>query len=183
VKLPPSTPPKVQELAEQVTRGLYGPYQMAVRLQDWFRHTGHFQYKLQAKPDDGKNALVDFLTRGHGGRVGSCQQFASAYAVMARTLGIPSRVVVGFLQPTAADDGDWVYSSWDLHAWPELYFQGSGWVRFEPTPGHGAVAPSWTRGHGATGSQTNTSDTPTSPPSVPTTHLTTTPSATPADTP
>ncbi len=54
-------------------------------------------------------------------------------AVMARELGIPARVAVGFLQPER--DGDsWVYSAHDLHAWPELFFPGSGWVRFEPTP-------------------------------------------------
>jgi hypothetical protein len=66
---------------------------------------------------------------------------------MARTLDIPARVAVGFLEPQQVGPGTWEYSSYDLHAWPELYFPGSGWVRFEPTPAgrQGAQAPSYTR--------------------------------------
>ena len=54
--------------------------------------------------------------------------------MMARTLGIPARVAVGFLEPDRQPDGSCVYSSHDMHAWPELYFEGAGWMRFEPTP-------------------------------------------------
>jgi hypothetical protein len=55
-------------------------------------------------------------------------------AVMGRTLGIPSRVAVGFLRPDKVGENQYVYSAHDLHAWPEMYFDGVGWVRFEPTP-------------------------------------------------
>ncbi len=67
-------------------------------------------------------------------------------AVMARQLGIPARVAVGFLTPDEIADGVYEYSSDDLHAWPELFIAGSGWVPFEPTPSDrtGAV-PSYTR--------------------------------------
>jgi transglutaminase-like putative cysteine protease len=148
--LPPALPAKVWNLAVRVTSGLTNPYRMAVRLQTWFRSTGGFHYSLDAHYGSSENALVHFLTRGHGGRVGYCQQFASAYAVMARILNIPARVAVGFLHPTRAPDGDWIYSSHDLHTWPELYFQGSGWVRFEPTPATRArTTPPWTRTAGA----------------------------------
>jgi hypothetical protein len=54
--------------------------------------------------------------------------------VMARILGIPARVAVGFLVPDRIAPGTFEYSAWDLHAWPELFFPGAGWVRFEPTP-------------------------------------------------
>jgi hypothetical protein len=66
-------------------------------------------------------------------------------AMMARTLGIPSRVVTGFLNPSdTGDDGDsYIFTSHDLHAWPELFFAGVGWVRFEPTPDVGAPLPAW----------------------------------------
>jgi hypothetical protein len=71
-------------------------------------------------------------------------QFASAMAVMARTLGIPARVAVGFLPGTSQADGTWAISVRDAHAWPELYFQNVGWVRFEPTPAVRAEqAPPW----------------------------------------
>ncbi len=58
-------------------------------------------------------------------------------AVMARVIGIPARMAVGFLKPSLVEGTDdvWEYSAHDLHAWPELYFDGFGWVRFEPTPG------------------------------------------------
>jgi hypothetical protein len=92
--------------------------------------------------------LADFVTDD---RVGYCEQFASAMAAMGRTLGIPSRVVVGFLQGTRLSDGRILYSSDDRHAWPEMYFSGAGWVRFEPTPGQRAGAtPPWTQRDRAT---------------------------------
>ncbi len=68
-------------------------------------------------------------------------------AIMSRILGIPSRVAVGFLEPQSVGPNTWEFSSHDLHAWPELYFPGSGWVRFEPTPGRRAeTVPTYTRG-------------------------------------
>jgi hypothetical protein len=86
-------------------------------------------------------------------------------AIMARTLGIPSRIVVGFLHPSDDDGaGNYVMTTQDVHAWPELYFEGVGWVRFEPTPSRSApfppyatrvsvsVAPSSAPSSGASGS-------------------------------
>jgi transglutaminase-like putative cysteine protease len=143
---PTTLPPLVQDLAERHTANDTTRFQRAVDLQRWFRSTGHFRYSLKTNPGDGNNALLTFLTRGKGGRVGYCEQFASAFAVMARTLDIPSRVAVGFLQPSRGANGDWIYSAHDLHAWPELYFHGSGWVRFEPTPASRAeTTPAYTR--------------------------------------
>ncbi len=121
-------------------------------LQNWFRETGGFRYSLKTQAvGSGNPALLHFLFKGPGGRVGYCEQFATAYAVMARTLQIPARVAVGFLQPhQGRKPGEWVYKAHDLHAWPELYFQGSGWVRFEPTPGNrAATTPSYTHEAGA----------------------------------
>ncbi|WP_151082684.1 transglutaminaseTgpA domain-containing protein [Nocardioides cynanchi] len=132
--LPTTLPPLVSQLADRVTAGDTTRLQKAIDLQRWFRSTGHFRYSLKTASGDGNSALTTFLTRGKGGRIGYCEQFASAYAVMARSLDIPARVAVGFLQPSPGPNGDWVYSAHDLHAWPELYFRGSGWVRFEPTP-------------------------------------------------
>lgn len=103
-------------------------------LQQWFRSTGGFRYSLRTAPGDGNTALDHFLQPGKGGRVGYCEQFASAFAVMARTLDVPARVAVGFLQPKSIGHDEWLYRAHDLHAWPEVFFRGSGWVRFEPTP-------------------------------------------------
>ncbi len=151
--LPAAVPAQVRVLAGDLTEDATSDYERAVILQDWFRRDGEFTYSLRRAPEgNGTDELLAFLDE----RVGYCEQFASAMAVMARSLGIPARVAVGFLRPdplfargTDAGDGPQVYeySAWDLHAWPELYFPGAGWVRFEPTPGTrvNALAPSYTR--------------------------------------
>ena len=135
--LPGNLPPVVRELARQVTDGYTTRFQRAVALQDWFRETGDFEYSLEVDGGKGAGDLTSFLTEGPDGRIGYCEQFASAMAVMARTLGIPARVAVGFLSPERIGATQWEYSAHDMHAWPELYFPGSGWVRFEPTPAGG----------------------------------------------
>ncbi|MDQ6524143.1 DUF3488 and transglutaminase-like domain-containing protein [Nocardioides sp. LHD-245] len=143
--LPGTVPAIVRNLARDVTEGATSDYERALLLQRWFRQDGGFTYDLTKAPDGtGNQTLEGFLARD--GRVGYCEQFASAMAVMARTLRIPARVAVGFLEPDRIGDDVWEYSSHDLHAWPELYFAGSGWVRFEPTPsGRVEQVPAYTR--------------------------------------
>jgi hypothetical protein len=67
-------------------------------------------------------------------KVGYCEQFAATMALMSRAIGIPARVVVGFTPGTRNEQGEFVVTAKDAHAWPELFFSGIGWVRFEPTP-------------------------------------------------
>lgn len=144
-ELPDDLPPIVSTLAAEVTKNAKSPYQEAVALQEWFRETGGFTYSLDRAPGSGTDALVSFLSDGPGGRTGYCEQFAAAMAAMARTLDIPARVAVGFLNPTSEGNRTWTYSAHDMHAWPELYFDGAGWVRFEPTPaGRAADVPGYT---------------------------------------
>ncbi|MGB0100113.1 MAG: DUF3488 and transglutaminase-like domain-containing protein [Nocardioides sp.] len=130
--VPGDLPVIVRKLAAEVTEDETGRYEQAVALQNWFRSS--FEYSLDTAEGSGYDALVRFLTDEPGGRIGYCEQFASAMAVMARVLGIPARVSLGFLAPTQTGQNSWVYSARDLHTWPELYFDGAGWVRFEPTP-------------------------------------------------
>ncbi len=134
--LPKGLDPIVKQYATDVTEDAPTRYEKAVALQQWFRDPdkGGFEYSTDVNLGSGSDDLVRFLTDGDGGRTGYCEQFAAAMAVMARELGIPARVAVGFLEPEQVDDDTYVYSSHDLHAWPELFFSGSGWVRFEPTP-------------------------------------------------
>ena len=146
-KLPDNMPESVAKLARTVTEGSKTKFEMAVRLQRWFRVDGRFRYSLQRAPGNGIDELVHFLGTGKGSRVGYCEQFAAAMAVMGRTLSIPSRVAVGFLRPApTSGKNTYIFSSHDLHAWPEMYFQGVGWVRFEPTPqARTGEAPAYTR--------------------------------------
>ena len=119
-------------LVTEVTQGADSDFEQAVALQDWFRDTTNFTYSTERPSGNGLQDLETFL--GPDGRVGYCEQFASAMAVMARVAGIPARVAVGFLRPDALNPGTWMFSAHDLHSWPELFFAGVGWVRFEPTP-------------------------------------------------
>lgn len=146
LQLPPGLPTLVRTLANEVTRDAPSRFEKAVALQDWFSKTGGFTYSIRnATPGNGVDDLVAFLSDSNGGRTGYCEQFASSMAVMARMLGIPARVAVGFLEPQQVGPKTWEYSTHDLHAWPELFFPGSGWVRFEPTPaGAGTSVPGYT---------------------------------------
>src|SRR5690606_28639518 len=74
-----------------------------------------------------------------------CEQFAASMAIMARSLGIPARVAVGYMPGSNVGDNTWEVKVHDAHAWPELYFEGFGWIRFEPTPSQQTGSPpSWT---------------------------------------
>ncbi|MFN8194984.1 MAG: DUF3488 and transglutaminase-like domain-containing protein [Nocardioidaceae bacterium] len=141
--LPEGLPFEVKQIADQVTAGQPSKFQKATALQDWFRKEGGFTYDIRSAPSgNGADALVEFLD----GKVGYCEQYASAMAVMARVEGIPARVAVGFLRPDRLGPNSWEYSSHDLHAWVEAYFPGSGWVLFDPTPSSvSGAAPSYTR--------------------------------------
>ena len=122
---------RLRPLATRVTAGQSTAYGKAVALQQWFTEPGNFKYALTPALPPNASALVTFLTKT---RRGYCQQFAFAMAVMARLVGIPSRVVVGYTQGVYQGNGTWQVRTSDAHAWPELYFAGAGWLRFEPTP-------------------------------------------------
>ncbi len=144
IALPRDLPDSVKKLAQTVTDGQRTKFEQAVALQQWFRVDGGFRYSTTRPNGNSTDDLVSFLSTGKDGRVGYCEQFAAAMALMGRTLGIPSRVAVGFLRPDRIAKDTYVYSSRDLHAWPEMYFGGVGWVRFEPTPQRATSVPSYT---------------------------------------
>lgn len=130
--LPPGFPGRVAELAARVTAGEATPYGKARALQDWFR--ANFTYSLDVAPGHGTDAMVRFLRE----RRGYCEQFAGTYAAMARAVGLPARVAVGFTPGELGPDGRYHVTGRQAHAWPEVYIAGHGWVAFEPTPGRGA---------------------------------------------
>ncbi|NAZ77007.1 transglutaminase domain-containing protein [Kineococcus sp. T13] len=129
-ELPEALPQVVGETAIEVTADAGSDYEKAAALQRYFRSTGGFTYSTTAPNDGGADAVASFLEQ----KSGFCVQFASAMAVMSRSLGIPARVAIGFLPGDEGGDARWRISAQDAHAWPELYFEGVGWVRFEPTP-------------------------------------------------
>ena len=139
-KVPAGLDPIIAATAKKVVGNAKTDFDKAVALQNWFRG-GTFTYSTKAPAaagydGSGLNEIVPFLKS----KAGYCIHFATTMAVMARTLGIPSRIAVGFLPGTLTHVGKtavYQVSSSNLHAWPELYFKGVGWVRFEPTPSKG----------------------------------------------
>lgn len=132
-KVPNSLPAVVERTAREVTEGSANHYEQAVKLQEYFSLTGGFQYDTQVRVGSGSQAIARFLKD----KQGFCVHFSFAMAAMARTLGIPARVAVGFAPGTPQTDDLVSVGLRDAHAWPELYFEGVGWTRFEPTPTRG----------------------------------------------
>ena len=140
--LPGDLPARISELARTITRGAATDGAKAILIQNWLR-SPVFTYSTEPAAGSGYDALTRFL---FDDRTGYCEQFASSMAVLARAAGIPSRVAIGFLPGRPTGNG-WAVSIRDMHAWPELYFAGLGWVSFEPTPGV-ATPPEYTTGSG-----------------------------------
>lgn len=140
-KVPDNLPAVVAQTAREVTRGAKDDYTAAVRLQDWFAVSGGFRYDTKVSSGTGSAAIARFLAD----KEGFCVHFAFSMASMARTLGIPARVAVGFTPGEKQSDGVVNVSMRDAHAWPELYFEGVGWTRFEPTPRSGITVPDYSR--------------------------------------
>ena len=128
----PELSAEVTDLADAVVAaaGAVTPMERAIALQAWFRDDDEFEYTLEVEGGQGDEALVDFLRD----RRGYCVQFAATMAIMARHLDIPARVNVGYTPGRNISGVSWAVTSDDAHAWPELYIDGLGWVRFEPTP-------------------------------------------------
>lgn len=157
-EVPDSLPAVVARTARQVTAGASNAYEQAVKLQDWFAVNGGFRYDTRVESGSGSAAIVKFLRQ----KEGFCVHFSFSMAAMARTLGIPARVAVGFTPGTTNADGSVSVGIKDAHAWPELYFEGVGWTRFEPTPSRGSQ-PDYTLEQTPSGDST---DDPTSAPTA-----------------
>jgi len=136
LELPSDFSESARATAEEVVRGAANRYDQALALQDFFRDSGGFVYDLDVDSGHSGDAIEDFLEK----RRGYCEQFAGTFAAMARSVGIPARVAVGFTWGDTLDDQPGVFQvrGRNAHAWPEVYLGGYGWVAFEPTPGRGA---------------------------------------------
>ncbi|MGP6177885.1 transglutaminase family protein [Microbacterium sp. A196] len=130
-------PEFVAQTARDVTAGSASDYDRLIAMQNWFR--SQFTYSLDAPVDGdfdgtGADAVSEFLRE----RSGYCIHFSGAFALMAQSLELQVRIVVGYLPGSLTDEkrGDesiYTVDSDQLHAWPEVHFEGIGWVPFEPT--------------------------------------------------
>lgn len=167
--LPDDFAPRVGQLASQIVEGSPSAYDASLRLQNFFRD--EFTYDLDTTGGHGADAIESFVFEQ---RRGYCEQFAGSFAAMARSVGIPARVAVGFT-PGVADPSDpdlYRVRGEHAHAWPEVYLGEYGWVAFEPTPGRGAPFAEQYTGvpeqQAESGSGGTTATTAASPPSTPT---------------
>jgi len=147
LQLPRPVPSRLVRLANNLVLGASTAYQKALDL-DAYLTSPRFHYHLPqwtksglVTPSPGYGGLVSFLFRS---RAGYCQQFATAFAVLARIDGLPTRIAVGFLPGVSVGHDEWQVDGTDTHAWPQVQFENYGWIDFEPTPGatvEGSSAP------------------------------------------
>ena len=150
----PVVSPYVQGVIDRTIEGAETNYDKVAAIQALFRDGSNgFQYSEDASVPgfNAPDALENFLR----GKRGFCEQYASAMAAMVRALGLPARVAVGFTPGTRRADGVYEVTTSDAHAWPEVWFSGAGWVRFEPTPRTSQVT---TPGYTSAPVETPTSD-------------------------
>jgi transglutaminase-like putative cysteine protease len=125
----------LRSLARQIVGTASTPYTEAQALQAYLT-SNRFSYDVDATEPDNASALRDFLLYT---RTGYCQQFSFAMTVLARLLGIPAQVAVGYDHGTSLGDGNYRVETTDEHAWTQLYFSGLGWTEWDPTPSGSGV--------------------------------------------
>ena len=178
-ELPDDLGPDLAVLAAAQTQAGSTPFEKMLLLESFLRT--NFVYDATASSGHTSLDLTEWLTDpdSRNYRRGYCEQFATAMAVMARTLDIPTRVVIGFapgdVQPQPDGSDLIVVRALHGHAWVEAFFPGQGWVRFDPTPRGDAINPSFVDGVGfeptdylpAPGNPVPGQTAPTGPPALP----------------
>jgi transglutaminase-like putative cysteine protease len=124
----PTIPERVRQFAEQTAAPESNPYDKAVAIESYLR-TLPYTVDLPAPPAD-RDGVDYFL---FDSKTGYCDYFASAMAVMLRSIGIPARVVSGYAPGTVEGDGSFLIKDSDSHTWTEAYFPPFGWIPFEPS--------------------------------------------------
>ncbi|GJM41373.1 MAG: hypothetical protein DHS20C20_16550 [Ardenticatenaceae bacterium] len=126
--LPSDIPLRVLDLAQEVTAGQSNPYDQALALEQFLRQ---YTYSLQVEtPPDNADPVDHFLFEQ---QAGYCDFYASSMVVLARAVGLPARLAIGYLAQPPTDDGVQTIYQINSHSWAEVYFAGFGWIEFEPT--------------------------------------------------
>ena len=125
-------PDEIETIARDWTADADNVFDKVVAIEERLRNSGEFRYLVDTSLRAGPNSILEFLTET---RAGFCQQFSATMAAMLRSIGIQSRVVVGWTAGSPVSEGQFSITTKDAHAWVEVYFPGWGWMPFEPTPG------------------------------------------------
>ena len=130
LQLPEGIDDRVRQLTEEVTAPAASPMEKASLIEAFLKR--NYRYTLDLNWIPGKQPVSTFL---FDAKSGHCEYFASSMAIMLRTIGIPTRIVNGFLMGEYNPVGDaYIIRQSDAHSWVEVYITGSGWVEFDPTP-------------------------------------------------
>ncbi|WP_423223399.1 transglutaminase-like domain-containing protein [Candidatus Amarolinea aalborgensis] len=136
LQIPSSLPARVATLARSITADAANPYDQALQIEAYLRTlTYDLDVPMVSPSADLVDAFLFDLRRGY------CDYFASAFVMMARGVGLPARLAVGYASGRQEAPGVWLVSAADAHSWPEVYFEGVGWVAFEPTPARPLLVP------------------------------------------
>lgn len=135
LSLPPEVPERVRQLAQDLTASAATPYDRAAILENYLRG---FEYSLQVPAPPPGREISDYflfdLQRGY------CDYYATSLAVMARLVGLPARLAIGYATGSyVPEEGQFWVTEAQAHSWVEIYFPGLGWVEFEPTAGLPAI--------------------------------------------
>jgi transglutaminase-like putative cysteine protease len=131
LQLPEDFPPRITELAGQITQELETPYDKATAITRYLRREIEYVNPLPESPPAGVDPIEWIL---FDLKQGFCNYYASAEVLMLRSVGVPARMAVGFAEGAFDEEANvYIVRSLNAHAWPEVYFPGIGWTEFEPT--------------------------------------------------
>lgn len=131
-QLPSDTPDRLTEKTAEITAGADSPYEAAEAVKRWLQVNK--RYSLDAGHDRDNDVATEFVFEMDAGY---CQYFATAMTAMLRTQNVPTRYVTGYTAGEQVDENTYLVRGKNAHAWVEVYFDGVGWVSFDPTPGGG----------------------------------------------
>ncbi|CAN5129223.1 hypothetical protein BH23CHL1_BH23CHL1_09050 [soil metagenome] len=134
--LPDTVTQRTRDLARDITSDAANPYDAAKVIESYLRTNITYSENIPFPPPEVD--VVDHVL--FTDQRGYCEYYSSAFIVMMRSLGIPARMTVGFFPTSEEDDGGYLYRELNAHAWPEVYFDGYGWIGFEPTAARAEVS-------------------------------------------
>lgn len=130
LNIPSELPQRVKDLAVSITANETNNFDRAKAIEKYL--SANYGYTLTPGDTPPDRDFVDYFLFEQ--KEGYCVYFASAMVILARSIGLPARYVEGFVLPVRSKDGVYEVTNKQAHAWPEIYFEGFGWVSFEPTP-------------------------------------------------
>lgn len=136
LQLPDPVGPRTVAVAERIKGDQTDRYRLARAVQRYL--TGpRFDYETRPAACESGETLTDCLIRA---KEGFCERYATTMVILLRQMGVPARYVVGYLPGISEVPGEFVVTGSAAHAWVEVWFNGFGWVRFDPTPGTSPAA-------------------------------------------